>query len=82
MNPTIIERPLVIMFENEHGEGRLLECHLYPPADYTYEHYGLVIADLIGHVADHYKVSKEDVLEWVQKEIDRPTTKLEGGRVQ
>ena len=79
---TIVEKPYIIMFESQCVEGRLVQCHLYPPKDYTHEHYGLLIADLIGHVAAHYKVDKEDVLRWVQKELDRPTTKLEGGTVQ
>lgn len=80
--PMIVERPYIIMFESQTAEGSSVLCHLFPPKDYTYKHYGLLIADLIGHVAAHYQVSKEDVLRWVEKEIDRPTTKLKGGRVQ
>lgn len=74
--PFIVKQPLLILFE----DGGNTHCHIHPSPDYTYQHYGLIIADVIRHVAAAYKVSEEDVFEWVQKEMDRPSTKLSGGR--
>jgi len=36
--------------------------------------YGLLIADLVRHVASAFKVDEREVWEWVGKESDRPTS--------
>lgn len=66
----VLEKPLLIMFEQD---GHLT-CHLYPQPDHTHEHYALMIADLVQHVARAFKVDDEDVWEWIDKERKRPTT--------
>ena len=70
--PTIITQPLIILFEHE---GNLV-CHLHPRQHDTYEGYGLMICDLIRHVARNFDVSEHDVFEWVKREYHKPTTEL------
>ena len=64
-----IESPLIIVFEND-GE---IQTRLYP-GERTYQHYGLLIADVVRHVANAFKVNENDVWEWVDKERYDPTS--------
>ena len=50
------------------------------PRDLTYRHFGLLIADTVRHVAKAFNVSEDEVWEWVEKERDKPSTEIEGGR--
>ena len=68
--PMIIRQPLIIMFEQD---GNLV-CHLYPRKDDTYEGYGLMVCDILRHVARAFKVDEDDVWEWVDKERHKQTT--------
>ena len=70
--PIVIERPLVLMFE----QNGALVTHLYPRASDTHESYGLMVADLIRHVAIHFNVEPEDAHELVKKELAHPTTDI------
>jgi hypothetical protein len=66
-----IEQPLVIMFE---ADGQVV-CHIHPSKTASsHEHYGLLICDLVRHVARAFKVDEADVWEWVDKERHSPTT--------
>ena len=69
-SPTIVTQPLVIMFKDE--DGKIL-CHLYPD-DLDHRHYGLLVCDLVRHVAAAFKVEEKEVWNWVDKERHRPTT--------
>jgi hypothetical protein len=69
-SPTIVTQPLVIMFKDE--DGKIL-CHLYPE-DLDHRHYGLLVCDLVRHVAAAFKVEEKDVWDWVDKERHKPTT--------
>jgi|ETNvirnome_2_130_1030620.scaffolds.fasta_scaffold01225_3 hypothetical protein len=71
---TIIEKPWVIAHEIEGGRLQVL---LVGPDYAKHQHFGIVIADIIGHVAGHFDMDVQDVLDWVQREIDDPTTTLE-----
>ena len=71
--PTIVNQPLVIMFKDE--DGKIL-CHLYPD-QCDHRHYGLLVCDLVRHVAAAFKVRENDVWEWVDKERNKPTTNLQ-----
>jgi hypothetical protein len=72
--PIRIESPLVIMFEAPEGG---VVCHIHPSATAnSHEHYGLLICDLVRHVARAFKVEERDVWEWVDKERDRPTSDI------
>ena len=69
-----IANPLLIMFADEQGE---VVCHIHPSKHCpTHESYGLLIADLVRHVARAFKVSEDNVWEWVDKERRHPTTKI------
>ena len=69
-----IEKPVVVMFEEP--QGKSIVCHLWPPEDWTYQHYALVICDLVRHVANAFEVDEDQVWEWVDKERHKPTTKI------
>lgn len=68
-----IESPLCVMFRNESGS---ISCHIHPADGMTHQEYGLLICDLVRHVARAYRVDEEDVWEWVEKERDHPTTDI------
>lgn len=72
--PTIIKQPLVIMFNDDNDK---IICHLYPRKEDTYEHYGLLICDLIRHTAKCFKVDEDKIFEWIEKERLNPTTPIE-----
>jgi hypothetical protein len=65
-----IKSPLIISFKN--NDGQIL-THLYPE-DMDYKGYGILIADIVRHVANAFKVREEQVWEWVDKERDKPTS--------
>ncbi|HKX07968.1 MAG TPA: hypothetical protein VJN67_07220 [Stellaceae bacterium] len=73
-----IEQPLVVMFEAPGGE---VICHVHPSKTASsHQHFGLLICDLVRHVARAFKVTEDDVWEWVDKERDRPTTEIKTPR--
>lgn len=69
--PTIVEKPLVIIFENAAGQQ---EIRIHPPFDYQHGHYGLLVCDLVRHIAAMFKVPEDKIWYWVDKERARPTT--------
>jgi len=72
--PIVVEQPLVIMFE---ADGRVV-CHIHPSQTASsHEHYGLLICDLVRHVARAFKVDEADVWEWIDKERRNPTTDVQ-----
>ena len=66
-----IEKPLIIVFE-QNGQ---ITTHLYPDK-YSYDAYGLIITDVVRHIADMFDVHENKVWEWVDKERNKPTTQL------
>ncbi len=66
-----INSPLIIVFEND-GQ---LQTHLYP-GEMGYQEYGTLIATLVRHVANAFKVREDDVWEYVDKERCEPTTPI------
>ena len=68
--PMILTKPLIVMFENE---GKII-CHLWPRESDTHEGYGLIICDLVRHVANAFKVDEDDVWKWVDRERYHHTT--------
>ena len=73
----IIKQPYIIMFKDD--VNRKAVCHLYPH-DLDHRGYGLLICDLVRHVAKHFDVHEDAIWDWVERERDKPTTKLEGGQ--
>ena len=65
-----IDKPILIVFKNEDEN---IQTHLFPK-DRPYTHYGILIADIVRHVAKAYKVDENDVWEWVDKERYKPTS--------
>ena len=69
----IVNQPLAIIYLDD-DEKNITEIH---PADgYDHRHYGLIICDLVRHVAKAYHVPEKDVWEYVDKERNHPTTKF------
>ncbi len=68
----VVTQPLVIMFEQD---GQIV-CHLSPRETDTYEGYGLMVCDLIRHVAATFGGDERDVFEWVRKEHFHHTTEI------
>jgi len=64
-----IDSPLIIVFEND---GHI-QTHIYP-GEMDHEDYGGLIACLVRHVANAFKVHENDVWEFVDKERYDPTT--------
>lgn len=71
--PMRIESPLVIMFQDD---AKNVITHIHPPKGWTHSHYGLLICDLVRHVAGALKVPEQSVWEWIEAEREKPTTDI------
>jgi hypothetical protein len=70
-----IKTPYVIMFRDE--ETKNVICHLYPSGSCdTYQAYGLLVCDLVRHVAKCFEVEEQQFWEWVDAERVHPTTQI------
>jgi len=70
----VIKSPLIIVFE---AEGSVItHLHSSPTCD-TYQGYGLLVCDIVRHVAKAFSMAEEDVWEWVDKERNHPTTAIQ-----
>jgi hypothetical protein len=75
IEPTIVKQPLILMFLDDKDD---VTCQLIPPPGYGYDAFGLLICDLIRHVARLFKVDEKDVFKWIEIERRKPTTKISG----
>jgi hypothetical protein len=74
-----IKNPYVIVYKTDRG---MIQTQLHPGEECSnYQSFGLLIADIIHHTARCFNVKPEQVVEWVNKELANPTTKIEGGIV-
>ena len=71
-NPFVLKDPLVVMFQQD---GNVV-CRIHPAPGLDHTHYGLVICDLVRHVARAFHVGEDEVWKWVDKERRRPTTDI------
>lgn len=69
-NSMEIRDPLLLVFENEDGD---VQTHLYP-GKWGHKEYGILVADVVRHIAKAFKIHENDVWEWVDKERDKPTS--------
>ena len=69
--PFVISDPLILVFRAQDGS---IVTRMRPNERDTYEGYGLLLADLVRHVAQMFGVEEADVREWVELELDRPET--------
>ena len=74
-----LSNPWLIVCENEPGPG--MKTIITMPQGSTYEQYGMLIADVIRHTARAFNIDEDAVREWVDMEMDRPTTPIESGSV-
>lgn len=70
----IVNKPLIIVYRED--ENNKIKCAIWPPEDYDFRAYGLIIADVIRHTASAFGVPEQSVFDWVKKEMKRPTTEL------
>lgn len=54
---------------------KTLQTRLYV-GNLRYEHYGLIVCDLVRHVAAAFKVDEDDVWTWVDRERHHHTTDI------
>jgi hypothetical protein len=66
----VVPVPLMISYEQEDG----VYWRIYPPKGYTHEHYGIMVCDLVRHIANAFDVHEDDVWHWVDKERRSPTS--------
>jgi hypothetical protein len=64
-----IANPWVVVFEQD-GQ---VQTHLHTEGR-SYEQYGILIADLVRHVANAFNAREEDVWQWVDKERHHQTS--------
>jgi hypothetical protein len=69
-----VENPLVIMFEDGAGS---IKCHIYPSQKgSSHREYGILVCDLVRHIARAFNVEEEDVWDYVDRERRRPTSPI------
>ena len=73
--PTFVKQPYVIMFKPDGGKDIITHIH---KGDIDYKGYGLLVCDLVRHVAAAFDVPEDDVWEWVDKERYHHTITLRG----
>jgi hypothetical protein len=73
------QKMYVMMFKDDHGD---IQTMLDSDGNGRFKEYGILIADLIRHVAQWFDVDASRVMYWVKKELINPTTGIAGGRQQ
>lgn len=68
-----ISDPLVIMFREPGGN---VVTHIHPPPDLNHEAFGILVCDLVRHIANAYQLRDDEVWRWVDKERRRPTSAI------
>lgn len=68
-----VENPLIVMFE---GPERKVITRIQARPGYNHKMFGLLVCDLVRHIAAAFKVPEAEVWEWVDKERKRPTTDI------
>ena len=61
--------PLVIIFENKEGT---FTCAIHPDDKYKPSIYGVIINDLVQHIANAFSVREAEVWKWVDTERFHP----------
>ena len=69
-----VEKPLVLMFEDGAGS---IKYHIYPSEKgNSHREYGILVCDLVRHIARAFDVDEDDVWDHVDKERRRPTSPI------
>jgi len=69
----LIEDPLVIVFRAPSGE---VVTRIHRPSNFDHTHYGILVCDLVRHIARAMKVDEETIWEIVDKERASPTSEV------
>jgi hypothetical protein len=70
----IIKDPYFIAYPTETGKT---EMRLHPGDDITYEHYAILICDLVRHTARCFDVPETKVWQMIDRERRHPTSDIE-----
>lgn len=71
--PMMIENPLVIIF----GHDDKLITHIHPRENDSHRHYGLMVCDLVRHLAKAFKVHEDEMWKMIDMERNNPTTTID-----
>jgi hypothetical protein len=75
----MLERARLILTADDTGK---LVCLIKKQPDDQVGHFGIALADCARHVARAFHVDEDEVFEWIERERDSPSSKLEGGTRQ
>jgi hypothetical protein len=75
----MLERARLILTADDTGR---LVCLIKKQPDDRVGHFGIALADCARHVARAFHVDEDEVFEWIERERDKPSSKLEGGTRQ
>lgn len=67
-----VEDPLVIIYPQD---GALVTA-IHPRGSDTFAGYGIIVCDLVRHIAKAFKVDEDEVWDWVDKERQHPTSAI------
>ena len=67
-------KSLIHIFRRD--DGKILTEVSNAGTDYGYPAFGLMVCDLVRHIAKAFHVHEDKIWEWVEKERDNPTTAL------
>jgi hypothetical protein len=75
----VLSRARLILTEDDTGK---LVCMIQKQPGDAVGHFGIALADCARHVARAFHVDEDEVFEWIERERDKPSSKLEGGTRQ
>jgi hypothetical protein len=70
--PKFVKNPLIVMDKTDSG----VRCILNPDPEVGHDGFGLLVCDLVRHIAGAFGVEEDDVWEWVDKERAHHTTEI------
>tara|TARA_Y100000310_G_C20020329_1_gene507077 strand:+ start:249 stop:497 length:249 start_codon:yes stop_codon:yes gene_type:complete len=77
MADVILENPVILVHQPDYaGAGYETLIFNRDSDPLGCSHYGILIADIIRHVAQAMNVAESDVSEWVQRELDQSTSEV------
>ena len=65
--------PMVIIYQND---DKTITTQIHHGLDDRYEGYGLIVCDLVRHIARAFDVTEEEVWNWVDRERHHHTTEI------
>lgn len=76
---TTVKNPLILVYTNENN---VEVCQIHPRDDLDHRHFGILICDVVRHVAKCFEVNEQEVWDYVELERKRPSTTITGTKVR